>query len=317
MKTSIIFYMRQFICLDVGGTNIRGALFHESDIQPINIQKIPTIQDDQKAEDRICQIIESLLPKPGKVEAIAIAAPGFVDASSGVVIRAVNIVGWEYLPIKKIIEEKFKLPVFIENDARLAALGEWKYGSAMGHHDLLYLTISTGIGGGVILDDKLLTGSRGMATELGHTTILSDGPLCSCGQRGHLEAISSGTAIAQFVRNEISQGRKSTLLGNKNITSKEIAEAAFGGDELSRAAFLHAGTFLGKAVANFLHTFNPTCIVFGGGVSLTGNLLLDPMRKEMEKSVISEEYLKNLEIVPARLGDNAGLVGGMVLINSK
>jgi glucokinase len=309
--------MKQYICLDVGGTNIRGGLFNENDIQPVQLQKIPTRNDDQKAEDRICELIKSILAKTEKLVAIAIAAPGFVDAESGVVIRAVNIPGWDYLPLKKIIEEKFKIPVFIENDARLAALGEWKYGAAIGHHDLIYLTISTGIGGGVILKDRLLTGAQGMATELGHTTIVPDGPLCSCGQRGHLEAISSGTAIAHFVQKELDEGKKSILVGRKIITSKEIAEAANSGDELSQFAFQQAGTFLGKAVANFLHIFNPSCIVFGGGVSLTGDLLMEPMRKEMEKSLISKEYLKTLEITLAHLGDNAGLLGGMVLINSK
>lgn len=317
MKNSIILIMKQFICLDVGGTNIRAALFNENNIHPLQMQKIPTRKNNQKAEDRICELIRLISPKTDNLSAIAVAVPGFVDAESGIVIRAVNIPGWDYLPLKKILENEFKKPIFIENDARLAALGEWKYGAATGYHDLIYLTISTGIGGGVILKDQLLTGARGLATELGHTTIIPDGPLCNCGQKGHLEAISSGTAIAHFVLNELANGKKSILSKKKLITSKEIAEAANAGDELSQNAFQYAGTFLGKAVTNFLHIFNPSCIVFGGGVSLTGELLLNPMVKEIEKSVISKEYLKTLKIALALLGDNAGLVGGMVLINSK
>ena len=309
--------MNHAICLDVGGTNIRGALFKGHDIKPINLQKIPTQQSGQNVEERICNLISSIWPKNGKVDGIALAAPGFVDSEKGVVIRAVNIPGWEYLPLKKILEEKFNHPVFIENDARLAALGEYKFGAGIGHHDLIYLTISTGIGGGVIIKDRLLTGSRGMATEIGHTTILPDGPLCSCGQKGHLEALSSGTAIARFVREEINNGKNSALTGMNNFSSKEVAQAALAGDDLCLSAFHQAGTYLGKSIANLLHVFNPSCLIFGGGVSLSGGLLFDPMREELERTIISKEYLKNLSIAVAKLGDNAGLIGGLVLIDSK
>lgn len=233
------------------------------------------------------------------------------------VIRAVNIPGWEYLPIKNILEEKFNIPVLIENDARLAALGEYKFGAGIGHHDLIYLTISTGIGGGVITKDRLLAGSRGLATEIGHTTILPDGPLCSCGQKGHLEAISSGTAIARFVQDQINQGKYSILADVDNYSSKEVAQAAMAGDEVCQNAFNQAGTYLGKSIANLLHIFNPSCLIFGGGVSMSGDLLFDPMRKELERTIISKEYLKNLSIAVAKLGDNAGLIGGLVLIDSK
>ncbi len=309
--------MNHAICLDVGGTNIRGALFQGQEIEPINLQKIPTQQNGQNVEERICNLVSSIWPKNGKVDGIALAAPGFVDSENGMVIRAVNIPGWEYLPLKNILEEKFNHPVFIENDARLAALGEYKFGAGIGHHDLIYLTVSTGIGGGVIIKDRLLTGSRGMATEIGHTTILPDGPLCSCGQRGHLEAISSGTAIARFVQDQIKKGKKSTLAGNNNFSSKEVAQAAMAGDEVCQSAFHQAGTYLGKSIANLLHIFNPSCLIFGGGVSLSGDLLFDPMRKELERTIISNEYLKNLSIAVAKLGDNAGLIGGLVLVESK
>jgi glucokinase len=309
--------MNHTICLDVGGTNIRGALFQGNDVEPIKLKKIPTQQDGQKVEERICNLISSIWPENGKVNGIALAAPGFVDSEKGMVIRAVNIPGWEYLPLRNILEEKFNHPVFIENDARLAALGEYKFGAGIGHHDLIYLTISTGIGGGVIIKDRLLTGSRGLATEIGHTTILPDGPLCSCGHKGHLEAISSGTAIARFVKDQIKVGKNSALAIVDVFSSKEVAQAALAGDEVCQSAFHQAGTYLGKSIANLLHIFNPSCLIFGGGVSLSGDLLFDPMRKELERTIISKEYLKNLSIAVAKLGDNAGLIGGLVLIDSK
>lgn len=309
--------MNYTICLDVGGTNIRGALFQANDIEPIILKKIPTQQEGQKAEERVCNLISSIWPEKGKVDGIALAAPGFIDSENGMVIRAVNIPGWKCLPLNNILEQKFNQPVFIENDARLAALGEYKFGAGIGHHDLIYLTISTGIGGGVIIKGRLLTGSRGLAAEIGHTTILPDGPLCSCGQKGHLEAISSGTAIAQFVKDQINMGKKTSLADVNNFSSKEVAQAAMSGDEVCQSAFHQAGTYLGKSIANLLHIFNPSCLIIGGGVSLSGGLLFDPMRKELEKTIISQEYLKSLSITVAKLGDNAGLIGGLVLIGNR
>src|SRR5690606_30569503 len=117
--------------------------------------------------------------------------PGFIDSANGVVIHAPNIPGWEDLPLRDLLSSRFNVPVHVGNDANLAALAEWRYGAGQGHHDLLYLTISTGIGGGVIIGNQLLVGTRGMAAEFGHVTMMPDGPVCGCGERGHLEAIAS------------------------------------------------------------------------------------------------------------------------------
>jgi glucokinase len=306
--------MEYYICLDIGGTNIRAAIFDNVGIQPIKQIKIKTGTEEAKAEDQIMNLINEIWPVNGSVKAISVAAPGFVDSEKGIVIKAVNIPGWVNLPLQEYIEEKFKIPVLIGNDARLAVLGEWKYGAARGHHNVIYLTISTGIGGGVIINDQILMGSCGMATELGHITILPDGPICSCGQVGHLEAISSGPAIAKYVLQQSKNGVRSSLKITEQVTSKEIAEAALLGDDLCLSAFQRAGTYLGIAIANFIHIFNPTCIVLGGGVSMTGDLLLKPTKKVLEKVILSNEYLKDLVITTAELGDNAGLIGALVLI---
>jgi glucokinase len=306
--------MDYYICLDIGGTNIRAALFNKNGFQPIKQIRIKTQSEGLKAEDQIITLIKDIWPANGTVKAIAAAAPGFVDSEKGIVIKAVNIPGWENLPLQQYIQEKFKVPVMIGNDARLAVLGEWKYGAARGHHNIIYLTISTGIGGGVIINDQVLMGSRGMATELGHITVLPDGPLCSCGQAGHLEAISSGPAIARYVQQQAKNGVQSSIKITAQTTSKEIAEAALEGDGLCLSAFKRAGTYLGIAIANFIHIFNPTCIVLGGGVSLTGDLLLKPIKKVMDEVILSHEYLKDLTFTTAELGDNAGLIGALVLI---
>lgn len=306
--------MDNYICLDIGGTNIRAALFTNDEIQPVKQINIKTQSEGQKAEDQILDLIKNIWPQKGIVKAIAVAAPGYIDSENGIVLKAVNIPGWEYLPLQQFIKDKFSVPVLIGNDARLAVLGEWKYGAARGHHNIIYLTISTGIGGGVIINDQILMGSRGMATELGHITILPDGPLCNCGQAGHLEALSSGPAIAQYVLQQLENGAKSSLKKTPPPTSKKIAAAALQGDELSLSAYKRAGTYLGIAIANYIQIFNPTCVVLGGGVSLTGDLLLEPTRKTLDQVILSKEYLKDLTLITAKLGDNAGLIGALVLL---
>jgi glucokinase len=154
-------------------------------------------------------------------------------------------------------------------------------------------------------------GSHGLAAELGHVTILPDGPLCGCGQRGHLEALASGTGIAAYVAKQLASGRQSSLAGKPE--TKEISQAAKNGDELANEAFQRAGHYLGLGVANYLMIFNPSIVIFGGGVSQVGDLLFEPMRETLNKSVLSKHYLQGLVITTAELGDNTGLYGALAL----
>jgi glucokinase len=209
------------------------------------------------------------------------------------------------------------VPAYLDNDANLAGLAEWKFGAGRGHHDVLYLTVSTGVGGGVILGDRLLQGHHGLAAELGHVTVdASDSaPVCGCGFRGHLEAFSSGTGIERFVADELAAGRKSTLTGKPS--AMKIAEAALAGDELARKAYARAGEYLGIGVANYLHIFDPSIVIFGGGVSMSGNLLFEPFEASLHKHVFHPRYLEGLEIKQAELGDDAGLLGALALARMK
>jgi glucokinase len=257
--------------------------------------------------------LASLWPRDGQVKAIGVAAPGPIDTDKGIIYSAPNIPGWENLPLRSILEERFQVPVRLGNDANMAALGEWKYGAGRGHNDLLYFTISTGIGGGVISANRLLVGAWGLAAELGHVTIDPNGPVCGCGCRGHLEAYSSGTAIARYVASELADGVPSSLPTSPAPTTIEIAAAARNGDELALAAFNRAGYYLGLGVANYLHIFNPSIIIFGGGVSRSEGLLFNPMRAALKDQVLSPAYLDRLVISQAALGDDAGLLGALAL----
>ena len=308
--------MGSIIAIDIGGTQIRVAAYPADDIKPIKLQKTATKSSNGCVYEHVVGEIASIWPED-RVEAISVAIPGPVDPHTASIIETPNIPGWKNFPLGEKLAREFKVPVFVGNDANFAALGEWRYGAGQGHHDLLYLTISTGIGGGVISDDRLLLGRSGLATELGHVTVLPGGPLCGCGQRGHLEAISSGTGIVHYVAEQIAVGHPSVLKEHANFSARDVAEAARHGDELAQAAFKNAGEYLGQALADFLHIFNPSIVIFGGGVSRSGALILDPTRESMQRHVLNQSYLEGLELAFARLGDDAGLLGALAMAHIK
>jgi len=312
----IILVMSYIIAMDIGGTQLRVASFVDGSNSPVTANRTPTRSGNEIILDRVISAIESVW-SPKQVKALSVAWPGPLDPALGIVHSTPNIPGCDNFPLKSELEKRFKIPVFLENDANLAALGEWKYGIGQGFDDLIYFTISTGIGGGVISGGHLLSGSHGLAAELGHITVAPNGPVCPCGQRGHLEAVASGTAIARYVREGISSGRKSILSIEEYISARAVSQAARQGDELCLEAFNVAGTYLGQAMANFLHIFNPSMLIFGGGVSQSHDLLFPPMKKSMTELLMNSAYQKNLRLELAGLGDDAGLLGALALARQK
>ncbi len=302
-----------YIAIDVGGTQLRVAVYPDEKIRPLKQKRIPTQTNDQDPLERLVDLIAELWPESDPVHAIGVAVPGWVNPQMGVIHQCPNIPGWDKLPLVSILEKRFGVPVKLGNDANMAAVGEWRYGAAQGHHNIIYLTISTGIGGGVICDDRLLLGAHGLAAELGHVTILPDGPMCSCGHRGHLEAVASGTAIAHYVAEQIEQGVPSTLSRIPKPTGRDVTMAAEQGDPLATSALARAGTFLGLSISNYLHIFNPSIVILGGGVSKSGQFLLEPLRSSLAEHVLSPEYLHGLVITTALLEDDAGLMGALAL----
>jgi len=309
--------MTTHIAVDIGGTRMRAASYAIDSLTPLNVNRIRTRKKNSPPLERLKRLITSVWPADDEVQAIGIAVPGPVNCSIGVIEKAPNVPELTGLPVARQIKEAFQVPTFLGNDANLAALGEWKYGAGRGHHHMVYLTISTGIGSGVIIDDKLFAGARGFATELGHTLVLPNGPLCGCGVRGHLETVASGTAIAKWVAEQIAKGAKTSL--EYDSTSEElipgilIAKAAKQGDALAIQAFKRAGYFLGQAIADFLHIFNPTIIVLGGGVSQSYDLFANDLQAAMQSHVMIPDYLDDLTIAIAELGDDVGLIGALAL----
>lgn len=304
--------MNTYISIDVGGTQIRVAVYPAEGIDPLRIKKIAT-KGIGTAVERIIATVKELWRKEENVKAIAICVPGPVDPEAGIIFTAANVPEWNNIPLRDILQNEFHVPVFLGNDANLAALAEWQFGAGRGHRNLIYLTISTGVGGGVIMDGNLLLGYRGLGAELGHVIVQPDGAMCGCGNRGHIESYSSGTGIANFVKEQLATGRASSLANEEKITAKEVAKAAKAGDELALEAFANASKYLAIGIANYLHIFSPTVFVFGGGVSQVGDLLFDPIRKMLPNMVYSDVYLENLSLVTAELGDDVSLLGCLAL----
>ena len=247
---------------------------------------------------------------------IGVGAPGPLDPATGVVFEPPNLVGWRDVPLARLLQDAVGFEVFVENDANAAALGEAWVGAGAGVRDLIYITVSTGIGGGLILNGDLYHGVSGTAGEIGHMTVEPDGPICTCGRRGHLEAVASGQAIARMAAEVVRAGRPtrlSTLGPPEALTAELVARAAIEGDPLARDIYARAGAYIGAAVASLVNVLNPAMVIFGGGVIKAGNLLFDPVRRAVRERAF-ERPAAAVRIVPAALGDDAGVIGAAAVV---
>jgi glucokinase len=310
--------MRPVVAVDLGGTNIRAAFYPEGQPPASTTTSRPTRASDGAPAvlDHIHDAIEALaIPESSRAAlAIAIGAPGPLDHTRGVVLHAPNLPGWADVPLGEILRVRWKCPVFVENDANLAALGEWRYGSGRGTHHLVMLTIGTGIGGGIIVDDRLVRGARGLAGELGHIPLQLDGPPCSCGQPGHLEALASGTAIARRVREAGGLSAPSSTPGE--VTAEAVAAAARGGDPVAVEAMRFAARAIGVALAGLAHIFNPERFILGGGVARAGESFFRDVERNLHASLMDPFYGEGLQVLPSELEDEAALLGGLTLVQT-
>jgi glucokinase len=306
--------MSIIVAVDIGGTHIRAAAYEPNSITPLAHKRTRSRANEPGVFDRLVKAVEAVW-QPGRVDAIGIASPGPLDPYTGTILDTPNIPQWENFPVGPRLRDHFGVPVYLDNDANMAGLAEWQYGAGQGHENLVYLTVSTGIGGGVISHGRLLQGFHGMAAELGHMIVDPNGPPCGCGQNGHVESFSSGPAVARYVVEQIKAGNPSSLQGIPEPTAVQVAEAAQQGDALAISAYERAGFYLGIAVANYLAIFDPSILIFGGGASQAGELLFKPFRESLQKHVFHPHYLDELIITKAALGDNAGLLGALALAN--
>jgi glucokinase len=309
------------LAVDLGGTKIRAALV-SSRGEVIARDYHPTLADEgpQPVTNRILSTIDSLLGKAGiassQLHSISIAAAGIIDGERGLINSSPNLPGWHDIPLRGVVAEKYGVKSYLVNDANAAALGEHRFGAGRGVSNLIYITVSTGIGGGIIIDGQLYTGACGSAGEIGHMTIDINGPKCNCGQAGCLETLASGTAVAREAARRINQGEKSSLTeivsGRLDaITAEKVDEAALRGDPLAAEVILAAATYLGVGMVNLVNIFNPEMIIVGGGMARMGDRLLNPARQVVMARAF-QLPAQVVRIVPAQLGDDAGVIGAAV-----
>ncbi|WP_077621508.1 ROK family glucokinase [Sediminibacillus massiliensis] len=309
------------IGIDIGGTTVKQAIISESgtiidkwEIETNTANGGISIPDDIWAS--IEKKLEELAINKDFILGIGAGAPGFVEPSTGIVSIAVNI-GWKDFDLKGQLEEKSGLPVLVDNDANIAALGENWLGSGNQADNLVAVTLGTGVGGGIISNKLILNGANGTAGEIGHFTVEPDGAPCNCGRRGCLETIASATGIARLASDVVASGCETILRNylndNGKVTSKDVFEAAEKDDQAAIELIEHVTDVLGLAIANTATVINPSKIVISGGVSLAGEQLLRPLRKAFDKHALPR-ISEACEFVIAELGNDAGVIGAAFLV---
>ena len=304
--------------VDIGGTKISVSLGNSRG-KILAKKVLPTLTGAQSRQ-AIREIAASLaalksrFQKSQRIRGIGVGIPGPMDPQKGIVQRSPHLKGWQGFPLKSFLESRLKLPVFIVNDADAASLGEKVFGQGRRAKNFVYLTVSTGIGSGIVLNGKLLLGASFGAGEIGHTVIVPQGEKCSCGRRGCLEAYASGTAIAQFVRRKIRRDPKSTSSSaEKSITAEIVSLAAEKRDPLALEAFRRAGYYLGIGLANLINLLNPEMIILGGSVMKSSRFFWKEMNQSIHRHAWPTLY-RACRIVKTRLGDRVGDLGALALV---
>lgn len=238
-----------------------------------------------------------------------VSCGGPLDTKSGVIFAPPNLPKWKAVPVKAVFEKALAIPVRVENDANATAAAEWKFGAGMGAQNLVFMTMGTGIGGGIIVDGALVHGTNDLAGELGHQTIVMNGPLCGCGKRGCLEALASGPSIARLARESMRYGRQKRVIelaGGRAeaITAAHVIDAAKEGDRFALAILNEAGTYMGVGIANIIQILNPEIVILGTIAVHAGDLIMDPIRAAVREYSWARSN-ERCRVVPAALGDRA------------
>ena len=309
-----------YASVDLGGTNIAG-IFAGGDGRVVCERKVPTQSHEgpEAVLNRVAQLVNGLARESGgRPVALGMGVPGLADLQRGVTKFLPNLpTQWRDVPVRDVLSPQVGCPVYLLNDVRMATLGELVFGHGRTARTMVFFALGTGIGGGVAVDGKLRLGPLGAAGELGHQTILPDGPRCGCGSHGCLEALASGPALAaEGVRlmlsgqapklHELVRGEASA------VTPKEMAAAAEAGDLAIQEAIVRAAGYLGIAVANVVTILHPDLVVLGGGVAAIGPLLFDTVRRTVRERVRMFPT-DDVEIKPSLLGEQAGALGGIAL----
>lgn len=303
------------IGVDVGGTKVAAGVVDDTGTVLVQTRRDTPADDVGKTCDVIVEVIRELA-EGRAVEGVGIGAAGWIDASRSTVLFAPNL-AWRDEPLREFVNGATDLPVIVENDANVAAWAEFRYGAARDAEDsMVMFTIGTGVGGGIVLGGELVRGAHGIAAELGHMLSVPDGHQCGCGRLGCIEQYASGSALVRFARAAARQEphRAAALLANAGgdvdaITGRMVTVAARDGDPVSTEAFAQVGHWLGSGLADLAQILDPQVLVVGGGVVEAGDLLLGPARSAYTEALAQRGRLPVAQVCPAKLGNDAGLIG--------
>jgi glucokinase len=310
---------RETIGVDLGGTKMLVGVLRGTEVLWESREASTGQGEDELVELLVREISEAREARPDAA-AVGLGIPATIDHKSGVAVAAVNLPIAD-LPIRDLIGERVGLPVFVDNDANVAALAECYFGAARGKPNAVMLTVGTGIGGGLILDGEIYRGATGAGAELGHTVIQADGPPCqgNCPNHGCVEALASGTALGREGLAAAESAPDSVLgrllAAGETVDGKAVTEAALAGDETAIGVFDLIGGRLGVACTSFANIFQPDAIVVGGGVMAAGDLLLDPARRELSERALTP--MNETPILAATLGNDAGMIGAATLARTE
>jgi glucokinase len=312
--------VRFVLGIDIGGTNLVVGSVAEDGSVMHGLASEPTQAEagERDVVERLIALAKRTIAQTARehpsaeIIGVGVGAPGPLDTKRGIVLLTPNL-GWVNMPLRQIIHDRLNLPASLDNDANCATLGEWWRGAARGTRHAIGITIGTGIGGGIIVDGKLFHGASDCAGEIGHTTIDTEGRRCKCGNYGCLEAYASGPNIALRACEEIKAGAESRLaeyVGGdlKRITAQTVYQAAHDGDDLATEVVNETAKFLGAGIANLVNIFNPEVVVVCGGVTLAGDHLFTPLRREVARRAF-KPAVSVCRIVPCELVGTAGVYG--------
>jgi glucokinase len=302
--------------IDIGGTKIAVALA-APDGRVVSSARFRTrVEAGPHAvvADAVAEIKRMLEAAGASLAAVGVGCAGPLDRRRGLVLSPPNLPGWDEFPIVALLEERLGARVRLDNDANAAALGERAHGAGRGLNDLVYITISTGIGGGIIVGGRVVHGVGDGAGEVGHMTVLPEGPACGCGARGCLEALCSGTSIARRARERLSAGAASSLSSHavELVTAQAVAEAARRGDALASEVWDETVRYLAVGVGNLLNVLAPEAVIIGGGVSAAGEQLFEPLRREV-RARVKMLPAEKVNVLQAALGGDSGVRGALIL----
>ena len=303
------------IGIDLGGTQARVALVSGGTVIRRTAERTEVAGGPSAVLKQFERMISDVCSRDevARLSGAGISAPGPVDTESGTVLHIPTLPGWEDFPLRDFLASKLGLPVVLENDGIAAVYGEWKFGAGQGLRHLVFVTVSTGIGGGAVVDGRLLHGRRGMAAHVGHFRMAPEGPKCSCGATACFEAFAAGTALTRRAREAGRDGKGylAQLAAQQEIGAPDVANGARAGDPDCIALIAQEADYLGQGLTGLIHLFSPEKVVMGGGVSNAFDLMSEKIHAVIRRDAM--QPFKDVAVVPAQLGDNAGLVGAAEL----